>query len=110
MATTLTACGTDDSSSESENASKVVTGGPAHVIPSPDADQEELLLSDLKALSPELVTDKDAAVGNARRICLAIKDGRTEDKVRAATAQRFLATDEQAARIVESIRSTFRGG
>ncbi|MFJ9871232.1 hypothetical protein [Streptomyces sp. NPDC101165] len=106
----LTACGADDRSSESENESKVVAGGPAHVIPSPDADQEELLLNDLKALAPELVTDKDVAVGNARRICLAIKAGRTEDEVREATAERFLTTDEQAARIVESIRSTFCGG
>ncbi|MGW7386816.1 hypothetical protein [Streptomyces sp. NPDC054794] len=87
-----------------------MTGGPAHVIPSPEVGQQKLLLSDLRRLNPALVTDAEAVVCNARRVCLAIKDGRTEDEVRKVTAEPFRTTDNQAARIVKSIRSTFCGG
>ncbi|MFH8239772.1 DUF732 domain-containing protein [Streptomyces sp. NPDC018321] len=87
--------------------SRTVGGGERHVIPSPEAGQRELLLSDLAALDPTVAADEDAAVENARWLCVDIRQGRPEEEVRDAAAQRFRVTWEQSAQVLDAIRGTF---
>ncbi|MFC8869982.1 DUF732 domain-containing protein [Streptomyces sp. NPDC057148] len=87
--------------------SVTVGGGERHVIPSPEAGQRELLLSDLAALDPTVTADEDAAVESARWLCVDIRQGRPEDEVRDAAAQRFRVTWEQSAQVLDVVRGTF---
>ncbi|GGQ29717.1 DUF732 domain-containing protein [Streptomyces mutabilis] len=87
--------------------SVTVGGGEQHVIPSPDAGQRELLLSDLAAVDPVITADEDEAVENARWLCVDLRQDRPEDEVRDAAAQRFRVTWEQSAQVLDAVRGTF---
>ncbi|MFC7892875.1 DUF732 domain-containing protein [Streptomyces sp. NPDC057381] len=99
--------GDDDGGGTGSVESRTVGGGERHVIPSPEAGQRELLLSDLAALDPTVTADEDAAVEHARWLCVDIRQGRPEDEVRDAAAQRFRVTWEQSAQVLDAIRGTF---
>ncbi len=99
--------GEDDGDGTESVESRTVGGGGRHVIPSPDAGQRELLLSDLAALGPVVTADEDEAVENARWLCVDIRQGRPEDEVRDAAAQRFRVTWEQSAQVLDAVRGTF---
>jgi hypothetical protein len=105
-AAALAACSDDDGPSDSGH-SRVITGPTDGSI---DPGQRDLLLQDLKAMNPALVADEDTAVDKADLICTHIEEGDADDAVTNEAAQEFAVTTDQAALIVESIRTTFCGG
>ncbi|MDT0613280.1 hypothetical protein [Streptomyces lancefieldiae] len=108
VAATAYGGGSDGGGGASDTDGSRTIGAPEpHVIPSPEAGQRELLLSDLRAVDPALVSDEDQAVEDARWICVDIRLGQPEETVRDAAAQRFRVTWEQTAQVLDSIRGTF---
>ncbi|MEV5548243.1 hypothetical protein AB0L35_19295 [Streptomyces sp. NPDC052309] len=105
-AVTMWAAGGDDASPGTDGT-RTVGGGEQHVIPSPEAGQRELLLSDLRALNPALAGDEDRAVEDARWLCVDIRRGQPEDALLEEASQRFRVTWEQAPRVLDAVRGSF---
>ncbi|WP_327304709.1 DUF732 domain-containing protein [Streptomyces sp. NBC_01298] len=84
-------------------------------IPSPDAVQTEALIAALRAVEPGLVAKEDKAVDRARNVCQEIKSGKDAATVQTNAKARFVGgtvpslTDDQAARIVTAVKSSFCG-
>ncbi|MGH4028877.1 hypothetical protein ACQB60_08090 [Actinomycetota bacterium Odt1-20B] len=113
-AVALTACSGsgsgEEGAPEDEGGSTVVTGGAPRAVPSPDTDQQEMLLHDLEAVDPRIVADEGQAVEGARQVCLKIRgiEADAGDVAgRSYATRRFGVTYEQADLIVQSVKSTF---
>ncbi|MFE0102491.1 hypothetical protein [Streptomyces sp. NPDC059009] len=109
-AAALTACSDDEGIPQDEVGSTTVTGAAPQSIPSPDADQQEMLLHDLEEVDPRLVADEGQAVDGARQVCLKIRGIEADagdGAGRSYATRRFGVTDEQAELIVQSVKGTF---
>jgi hypothetical protein len=79
-------------------------------IPSPNPDQEAMLVAYLNEVDPALVGD-DGIVNHARDECTSVLGGASEESLISTTKQRFetadfVPTDEQAGQILDAIRMT----
>ncbi|MEV0445481.1 DUF732 domain-containing protein [Streptomyces spectabilis] len=93
-----------------DKPSKPAAGGG---IPSPDPAQTAALIRALSAVDPGLTAKEDRAVDRARNVCLDIKGGKDAKTVQSNARARFeggtvpTLTDDQAARIVTAVKSSF---
>jgi hypothetical protein len=112
LALTLTACGSSDDETSTPKASKTVDHSEAEKaagIPAdPQGAKRTALLAALKAIHPDLVTDEDKAVDNARNQCSTITGGGNADmtaKARFSTADHEV-TDAEATAINAALKAT----
>ncbi|MFJ8472134.1 hypothetical protein [Kitasatospora sp. NPDC094011] len=83
-------------------------------IPSPDAAQTVALVAALKAVDPALVAKEDRAVSRARDTCLDVRENKDAATVQKNAGARFTGgsvtvTDDQAAKIVDAVKTSFCG-
>lgn len=82
-------------------------------IPSPDAAQTEALIRALRAVDPGLATKEDRAIGRARSICMDVQGGKDAVTVQSNAKSRYEGgtvpklSDDQAAKIVSAVKSSF---
>ncbi|MGW6313790.1 hypothetical protein [Streptomyces sp. NPDC055099] len=112
-ALTLTGCGGDDEpKADAKPKDQTKAAAPA-AIPSPDAPQTETLLSKLRTIKPELVTDEERAVSRSRNVCSDVRAEKDETTMAKNANARFSGgtagqlTDEQGAKIVSAVKSSF---
>ncbi|MER7688329.1 hypothetical protein [Streptomyces sp. NPDC097610] len=111
----LAGCGGSDDKPKAENTpSASVAESSPDAIPSPDAAQTQTLISALRAVDSGLVVKKDRAVSRARSTCQTIKtSGYTNAQVHNMAKLRFEGgnvpslTDEQTAKIVDAVKTSF---
>lgn len=82
-------------------------------VPTPDAQQRAALIQALAGVDTGLVVKEERAVSRARSVCLDIKEGKDAATVQKNARSRYEGgtvpslNDDQAARIVTAVKSSF---
>ncbi|MDO0926813.1 hypothetical protein QQY24_15815 [Streptomyces sp. TG1A-8] len=113
----LAGCGGNDDNGAATAPSsapvKTSTAPVADPVPSPDAAQTKALVTALGNIKPELAADEERAVRRARNVCQDIKAGKDAATMASNANSRFSGgtagqlTDDQGAKIVEAVKSSF---